>query len=232
MHPKAIFLLLIAVGAVTALPAQEREKRFFGMGNISRVARGEIMKRTSLGQFKAAVTKAHDKVASAVKQKADDIINRLKSLVGENDCDCTAMGGVQDIVIVGGGPGGTYLAWRFRNMRTLDAKSILLLEANDRIGGRLYSVDIPGIDFNVAEAGGMRYIPTSQPLVTDVIDTLGIPTKIFEMDEDNENRPYLLRNLFLQQSELTTANLPYALKNDELHMLPDALQLLVNRVYI
>ena len=141
-----------------------------------------------------------------------------------NDILCTNPNDVQDVIIVGGGPAGTYLAYRLRQNNSLTDKKILLLEANDRIGGRLHSVRIPGIDYYVAEVGGMRYIPDIHPLMVQVINDLGIPTRVFEMDEENENRPYLLRDVFVQQKDLTTAKLPYNLKEDEEHQVPNALQ--------
>ncbi|XP_065826239.1 L-amino-acid oxidase-like [Oscarella lobularis] len=151
-------------------------------------------------------------------------ISLNQSCGSSNDILCTNPNDVQDVIIVGGGPAGTYLAYRLRQNNSLTDKKILLLEANDRIGGRLHSVQIPDINYYVAELGGMRYIPDAQPLMVQVINDLGISTRVFEMDEENENRPYLLRDVFVQQKDLTTAKLPYNLKEDEKHQVPNALQ--------
>ena len=151
-------------------------------------------------------------------------ISLNQSCGSSNDILCTNPNDVQDVIIVGGGPAGTYLAYRLRQNNSLTDKKILLLEANDRIGGRLHSVQIPDINYYVAELGGMRYIPDAQPLMVQVINDLGISTRVFEMDEENENRPYLLRDVFVQQKDLTTAKLPYNLKEDEEHQVPNALQ--------
>ncbi|MFL6862549.1 MAG: NAD(P)-binding protein, partial [Allosphingosinicella sp.] len=62
-----------------------------------------------------------------------------------------------DIAIVGGGCAGTYSAWRLQPELGED-NSIGLFEYSDRIGGRLYSVAVPGIPSMKAELGGMRYI--------------------------------------------------------------------------
>ena len=110
---------------------------------------------------------------------------------------------VWDVVIVGGGPGGTFSGYRL--LQENPEWKVLLLEATNRIGGRLYSEHLPGIDFNVAELGGMRYIPNVQPFITKVIKELNIDNKPFLMDEENEDRPYLLRDFFVKQRDLKTA---------------------------
>ena len=164
-------------------------------------------------------------LATREKDDANDVPTKSGTLDDDySDGLCPDPADIQDVIIVGGGPSGTYLAYRLRQNNSLTDKKILLLEANDRIGGRLHSVRIPGIDYYVAEVGGMRYIPDAQPLIAQVINDLGIPTKVFEMDEENEDRPYLLRDVFVQQKDLTTAKLPYNLKEDEEHQVPNALQ--------
>ena len=110
---------------------------------------------------------------------------------------------VWDVVVVGGGPGGTFSSYRLRKEKP--EWRVLLLEATNRIGGRLYSEHLPDIDFNVAELGGMRYIPDAHPFFTKVIDKLNIDNKPFLMQEENEDRPYLLRDFFVKQRDLKTA---------------------------
>ena len=129
---------------------------------------------------------------------------------------------VEDVIIVGGGPAGTFVGYRLLTASSLLPK-VLLLEATDRIGGRLYSENLPGIDFNVAELGGMRYINSTQPYITKIIEDLGIDHKRFLMAEENDERPYMFRDLFVQQKNLREAGKAYQLKPEEQNKTPDEL---------
>ena len=129
------------------------------------------------------------------------------------------------MIIVGGGPAGTFVGYRLKTENTSPQYKVLLLEATNRIGGRLYSVDLPGIDFNVAELGGMRYIPSSQPYVEEVIKEMNIPHKPFLMDEENDARPYLFRDIFVQQKDLKTAGkAAYRLNKEEEDLTPSEVE--------
>jgi hypothetical protein len=128
---------------------------------------------------------------------------------------------LEDVIIVGGGPAGTFVGYRLLSHNPEMATKVLLLEATNRIGGRLYSERLPDIDFNVAELGGMRYINATQPYITKVIDELGIRHKEFLMDEDNDERPYLFRDLFVQQKNLNEAGMAYQLNPEERNKTPD-----------
>ena len=48
-----------------------------------------------------------------------------------------------DVAVVGGGVSGAYSAWRLQEAQGAKSK-IALFEYSDRIGGRLYSITIPG----------------------------------------------------------------------------------------
>jgi hypothetical protein len=76
------------------------------------------------------------------------------------------MDGSYDAVVVGGGVGGTYAAWRLATGTVSGAspipqdpadRSIALVELSDRIGGRLESLVPPGMENLRAEFGGMGY---------------------------------------------------------------------------
>ena len=116
---------------------------------------------------------------------------------------------VQDVIIVEGGPAGVFVGDRLRT--TLPDKTVLLLEATNRIGGRLHSESLDGIDFPKAELGGMRYINVSgnrnesHIYIMKVIEELGIAHEDFYMDENNPSRPYRLRDYFVQQEDLKKA---------------------------
>jgi protoporphyrinogen oxidase len=121
---------------------------------------------------------------------------------------------VLDVIIVGGGAAGTFVGYRLLTAVSPPPR-VLLLEASARIGGRLYSEKLPKIDFNVAELGGMRFINNTQPYFTRIVQEFGIETKEFLMDEENEDRPFLFRDYFVQQKDLEEAGKAYQLKPEE-----------------
>ena len=83
---------------------------------------------------------------------------------------------VLDVAIVGAGAAGTYLADRLAGERP--QWSIKIVERSSRIGGRLRSVRVDGIDKPI-ELGGMRYL-TSHPRIQSVVSELGIATRPFD----------------------------------------------------
>lgn len=72
-----------------------------------------------------------------------------------------------DVVVVGAGISGLYAAWRLVNGRTRPPR-VHIIEQADRVGGRLESVVLPGMEIS-GELGGMRYM-SSQILVTSLIE--------------------------------------------------------------
>jgi monoamine oxidase len=81
-----------------------------------------------------------------------------------------------DLAVVGGGVAGTSVADQLQRARP--DWSIGLFERSNRIGGRLHSVHVDGLDHPI-ELGGMRYI-TSQPRVSAIVDALRLPTHPFD----------------------------------------------------
>ncbi|MEA2362005.1 MAG: hypothetical protein QOD71_1150 [Thermoleophilaceae bacterium] len=77
-----------------------------------------------------------------------------------------------DVAIVGGGVSGLYTGYRLLtgdfDPPVARPKSAAVLELSDRIGGRLESVVLPGMQV-WGELGGMRYMP-SQQVVTALIE--------------------------------------------------------------
>lgn len=85
-----------------------------------------------------------------------------------------------DYAVIGGGIGGVYSAWRLK--QAMPDKRVALFEYSDRIGGKLFSVALPGMPHVYSELGGMRYIPATQPLVTFLVEReLELPVKDFPM---------------------------------------------------
>src|ERR1044072_7161868 len=85
-----------------------------------------------------------------------------------------------DVAVVGAGGPGAYAAWRLQAALGANAR-IALFEYSDRIGGRLYSVTMPGLPHVKAELGGMRYIPTQHIMVAKLVDHLQLAKKPFPM---------------------------------------------------
>ncbi len=141
-----------------------------------------------------------------------------------------------DVAVVGGGVSGAYCAWRLQEH--LGAKSkIALFEYSGRIGGRLYTVTMPGLPHVKAEVGGMRYIPSQHTMVASLVDHLGLPKKDFPMGApppvgSNCNLFYL-RGKHLRLHELADpSKVPYNLAWNERGLGPTNLQIQVmNNIY-
>jgi monoamine oxidase len=89
-----------------------------------------------------------------------------------------------DVAIVGGGVGGLYTGYRLCTGTFGDAggpASVGLFESSQRLGGRLESVVLPGMEF-AGELGGMRYM-TSQAIATTLIE------KVFETELEHVEFP-------------------------------------------
>ena len=84
--------------------------------------------------------------------------------------------GELDLAIIGAGVAGAAVAYQMQ--RAKPGWSITLFERTGRIGGRLHSVRIDGLDHPI-ELGGMRYI-TSQSRMTALIDEFELPTHPFD----------------------------------------------------
>ncbi len=91
-----------------------------------------------------------------------------------------------DLAIIGAGVAGTFVADAIRHARP--AWSIAVFERSDRIGGRLRSAAIPGIDHRI-ELGGMRFL-TSHRRVTAIVEAFDLPTHPFDTTGGPE-RSYL-----------------------------------------
>lgn len=91
-----------------------------------------------------------------------------------------------DLAIIGGGVAGTSVAWAVQQAR--HDWSIALFERTTRIGGRLRSVRVDGLDYPI-ELGGMRYI-TSHRRFAHLIDQFVLPTHPFD-PTDAQERSFL-----------------------------------------
>jgi flavin-dependent amine oxidoreductase len=141
-----------------------------------------------------------------------------------------------DVAVIGAGVAGAYCAWRLQQTYGAGAK-IGLFEYSDRIGGRLYSVTLPGLPHVKAEVGGMRYIPTSHIMVASLVDLLNLPIKPFPMGAPGKVGAncnlFYLRGRHLRLHELSDpAKVPYNLTFAERGMGPTNLQVrMMNNIF-
>ena len=112
-----------------------------------------------------------------------------------------------DIAIVGAGVAGTYCGWRLQAAQ--NGRNAVLFEMSDRIGGRLLSVDMPGIPGVIGELGGMRFL-NLQRMVSSLTEYLGLPISDFPMggpQNISTLRSLRLRNAVFEYPQLV----PYRL---------------------
>jgi monoamine oxidase len=142
-----------------------------------------------------------------------------------------------DIAIIGAGVAGCYLGHRLASSTPADlvpgsllaglharrgGKLVVgLYERSDRIGGRLWSIRLPGVPGVIADLGGMRFGDEIH-IVADLIRNLGLDRAIeaFSFGEP-ENLTYV-RGVRFRQRQLSTAalakdpgSIPYRLRPHE-----------------
>lgn len=122
-----------------------------------------------------------------------------------------------DIAIIGGGVSGVYSAWR---LQQADPKrKIIVFEAGAHIGGRLLSVTPPDIPNMVAELGGMRILPATQPKITRLIEVLNedLPPaqriELYDFPVDQPQNLAYLRGTYLRLADFANnpSKVPYHL---------------------
>lgn len=133
-----------------------------------------------------------------------------------------------DYAVVGGGIGGAYSAWRIK--QAMPDKRVVLLEYSDRIGGRLFTRPLPGIEAVNAELGGMRYLPDAHPLLNNLVKELGLTPRAFPMGDPRsdphgqKNYAYYRRELRRIGEQGDSARIPYRVDAGERDQTPDQLQ--------
>ncbi len=122
-----------------------------------------------------------------------------------------------DVAIVGAGVSGVYAGWRLLNAKA--ARSVTIYEQSHRIGGRLLSLQPPGLPHVWCELGGMRFT-SNQELVVGLIQELELATHPFPVEED-ANINYL-RGVHVRNQDFANPDikLPYNLEWAEQGMAP------------
>jgi monoamine oxidase len=135
-----------------------------------------------------------------------------------------------DVAIVGAGVAGAYVAWRLATapleqlspaLRALAESRagglrIGLYEYSHRIGGRLLSVDLPGIPGVKAELGGMRFINSHQRVVR-LVQQFKLKTRPLRVADPNGRNMYYLRGEHFAESDWNRPSFssPYKLDRGE-----------------
>ena len=120
-----------------------------------------------------------------------------------------------DYVIVGGGITGTYLAYSLK--KKFPSKSIILLEVNNFVGGRLSSLDVNLPDNINLEYGGMRCFKEIHPKLIKLLEELNIST--IKVPYKEHNNIYNLRgNIVRAKNLFPDSNLTYFVKENEMEM--------------
>lgn len=97
-----------------------------------------------------------------------------------------------DVAAIGAGGASLYAAWRLKSHDP--SRDVAIFEMSERIGGRLFSIQLPGTDV-VSELGGMRYM-TNQKIVTSLIENVfakqfGLQWAPFPMGSPDQHLMYL-----------------------------------------
>src|SRR5215212_2005742 len=114
-----------------------------------------------------------------------------------------------DLAVIGAGAAGAFVAHEMKIARP--DWSIGLFERSDRIGGRLRSVSIEGIDHAI-ELGGMRFL-ASHTRVADLVEGWGLATHAFDATGEPE-RSYL-RGVVAAGADARDAGRGYELTDDQ-----------------
>jgi len=117
-----------------------------------------------------------------------------------------------DVAIIGGGVSGLYSAWRITADPAFDGRNVAVFESSDRLGGRLWSVDLRDEEAVPAELGGM-FFSDAQPLVYNLCTSvLGLDTQTVSPRPDFA---YLRDKRFRIEDFPKPGVLPYHLNPDE-----------------
>jgi monoamine oxidase len=130
-----------------------------------------------------------------------------------------------DVAIAGAGVAGLYGAWRLSQHGARGIGQgplrIAVLEATDRIGGRIETVTFPGMPDTRAEFGAMR-LASWQQLVLTLAYQLGIGVDPFLMGDEN-NFLYLRGRRLFPADLSDPAKVPYGLEGWEIGKTPQQL---------
>ncbi|XP_046568489.1 aplysianin-A-like isoform X1 [Haliotis rubra] len=117
-----------------------------------------------------------------------------------------------DVAIIGAGIGGTYTGYRLRNR----GLKLAIFEYSDRIGGRMFTAQIPTVPGTTVDFGAMRLNPKEHTFLVRTARQLGLNIVDFPLNYGNRNETiYYLRGRHLLPDELGGPKTPYNLRPSE-----------------
>ncbi|XP_005104091.1 L-amino-acid oxidase-like [Aplysia californica] len=127
-------------------------------------------------------------------------------------CNKDVCGSSYDVAIVGAGPGGANSAYMLRE----SGLDIAVFEYSDRVGGRLFTYQLPNTPDVNLEIGGMRFIEGAMHRLWKVISELGLTPKVFKEGFGKEGRQrFYLRGQSLTKKQVKSGDVPYDLSPEE-----------------
>ncbi|MDA2910828.1 FAD-dependent oxidoreductase [Nitrospiraceae bacterium AH_259_D15_M11_P09] len=136
-----------------------------------------------------------------------------------------------DVAIIGAGVSGLYTGWRLKTDSKTQNLKTAIFEMSARVGGRLYTIRMHGVENVPVELGGMRFM-AHQKLVEKVIETFNLEVKTFPMGKPETNLFYLRGKRFTEADwEKNKFKHPFNVKIANKGKTPDELfQTLVDNV--
>ncbi len=139
-----------------------------------------------------------------------------------------------DIAIIGAGVSGTYAGYRLLQANPANspvlsrmlqqsgrsALDVQTYEWSDHVGGRLWSINLPGLPNVPAEMGGMRFLKSMQNVYGLCTKELGLEAASFDFAN---NIQYLRDHRFNFSDYSDPSKVPYFLGNNESGQNPIAL---------
>ncbi|NP_001191524.1 aplysianin A precursor [Aplysia californica] len=130
----------------------------------------------------------------------------------QQSCDAEQCDKNLDIAIVGAGPSGAYSAYKMR----YSGKDVGVFEYSDRVGGRLYTYQLPNTPDVNLEIGGMRYITGAHNILQALTKELGLESVPFTEGFGRPGRTrFFLRGQSLTYDEVKFGDVPYNLTTVE-----------------
>jgi monoamine oxidase len=124
-----------------------------------------------------------------------------------------------DVMIVGGGMGGLYTAWKLEGLdgsapASENHPKVGIYERTRHFGGRVHSATVEGAAVPM-DVGAMRYIPSQHHLLNGLAEHFKLETHEFQVGGENNLQYYRGKRLTNREVEQNPDALPYNLAPNE-----------------